>query len=120
MQVGGVLCWHGSLQEKEKPSGPDGSGKRLYGACWSDFRDGFSGDFSIGFNDAFSSAVSSDFNAAFSGDFSSGFNNAFSSDFSSDFNDAFSNYFTSYFSVCPRVSGMRMKVINVITAPAST
>ena len=60
----------------------------------------FSGDFSSGFNDVFSS----DFNAAFS------------DDFSSDFNAAFSNYF----SVCPRVSGMRMKVINVITAPAST
>ncbi|CAB3639380.1 Uncharacterised protein [Achromobacter spanius] len=53
---------------------------------------------------------------AFSGDFGSAFNDAFSSDFSSDFNAAFSNYF----SVCPRVSGMRMKVINVITAPAST
>ena len=60
----------------------------------------FSGDFSSGFNDVFSS----DFNAAFS------------DDFSNDFNAAFSNYF----SVCPRVSGMRMKVINVITAPAST
>ena len=64
----------------------------------------FSGDFSSGFNDVFS------------GHFSSDFNDAFSDDFSSDFNAAFSNYF----SVCPRVSGMRMKVINVITAPAST
>ena len=65
---------------------------------------------------AFSGDFGSDFNDAFSGDFGSDFNDAFSGDFSSDFNAALS----SYFSVCPRVSGMRMKVINVITAPAST
>jgi hypothetical protein len=65
---------------------------------------------------AFSGDFGSDFNAAFSGDFNSDFNDVFSGDFGSDFNAALS----SYFSVCPRVSGMRMKVINVITAPAST
>lgn len=61
-------------------------------------------------------AFSGDFNDVFSGDFGSDVNDAFSGDFGSDVNAAFS----SYFSVCPRVSGMRMKVINVITAPAST